>query len=244
MATVSSHISPSLSSRAAQRLLPPLQHGDRLTHAQFMERYEKMAPNVKAERIEGIIHMPAAALSQQFHGRPHAAIMTWLGAYWVATPGTDLGDNSTIILDIDNDPQSDACLSILDSHGGKVKLNADGYIVGAPELVVEITASSLSFDLGDKLNAYRRNGVLEYLVHRVYDGQIDWFVLRDGQYQNLPVNDDGVYRSEIFPGLWLKAEALITGNRPEVMAVLQQGIAGEAHRDFVNRLELQRPAGS
>jgi Uma2 family endonuclease len=37
----------------------------------------------------------------------------------------------------------------------------DGYIEGAPELIAEIAAGSASYDLHDKLNAYRRNKVRE-----------------------------------------------------------------------------------
>jgi len=243
MATLSSPIPASISQRTGQRPIPPLQSGDRLTHSQFMERYEAMPPHLKAERIEGIVYMAAAALSAEHHGQPHADIITWLGVYRAATPGVVGADNSTTTLDIDNDPQPDVSLRILNSHGGRAKLGPKGYIVGAPEMIVEIAASSFSYDLGAKMNAYRRNGVQEYLVYRAYDGEIDWFVLRDGQYERLPMGNDGVYRSEIFPGLWLKGDAFIAGNLAEVLAVLQRGIATIEHGEFVKKLECQRAAG-
>ncbi|HWE03833.1 MAG TPA: Uma2 family endonuclease [Tepidisphaeraceae bacterium] len=241
MATRSSVISTSPSERVDQGKLPPLQQGDRLTHSQFMERYEIMPPRIKAERIEGMVYMPAAAVSTEFHGQPHGAIITWLGNYWLATPGVAMSDNGTIVLDIDNDPQPDGCLRILDSHGGRTKLS-QGYLVGAPELIVEVTASTVSYDLGAKLDAYRRNGVNEYLVHRTYDGEIDWFVLRDGKYDRLAMDDERIYRSEVFPGLWLHADALVAGKLIEVMAVLQHGIASAEHGEFVQKLERQRAA--
>jgi Uma2 family endonuclease len=170
MATLPSHNIIQLPPRLdPNRRLPPLEAGDRLTREQFLERYAAMPANVKAERIEGTVYMPAAVRAG-FHGQPHALVMTWLGTFWGATPGVMLADNSTINLDLDNDPQPDACLRVLTSHGGRAKISADDYIVGAPELIVEITASSVSYDLGEKLHAYRRNGVSEYLVHRTYDG--------------------------------------------------------------------------
>jgi Uma2 family endonuclease len=231
-----------MSSAAKKRPVPPLQNGDRLSRAEFLRRYEAMPPNVKAERIEGKVYMAAAAVSAEFHGRPHIFIATWLGTYFAATPGLDVADNSTISLDLDNDPQPDACLRILASHGGTTKLSPEGYVVGAPDLIVEVAASSLSYDLGEKLDSYRRNGVREYLVHRVYDGELDWFVLHDGQYQRLAPDSEGIYRSEFFPGLWLKADALIAENLAEVLAVLQRGIATPEHAGFVKRLESQRAA--
>ena len=223
---------------ASKRPIPPLQNGDRLTRSQFLERYEAMPPNVKAERIEGIVYMPAAAVSASFHGDQHANALLWLGTYAVDTPGVRASDNSTIALDLDNDPQPDAFLRILPTHGGRTKLTKEGYIEGAPELVAEITASSLTYDLGAKLNSYRRAGVNEYLMHRTYDGEFDWFVLRDGQYQRMARDGEGFYRSEAFPGLWLHADAMVAGRLAEVLAVLRRGIASAEHADFVNKLAI------
>ena len=42
-----------------------------------------------------------------------------------------------------------------------------------------------SYDLGDKLRAYWRNGAREYVVWRVLDRQIDWFVLHEERYEPL-----------------------------------------------------------
>src|SRR5205807_2466673 len=138
--------------------------------------------------------------------------------------------------DMDNDPQPDACARVLPSHGGATRLNAKGYIVGSPELIVEITASSMSYDLGAKLNAYRRNGVREYVVWRTYDGEIDWFILRDGEYQRLPADAQGIYKSETLPGLWLQTNAIIREDLATVLSTLQQGIASDAHTQFVRQL--------
>ena len=238
MATLQSFIPAPLDvSRGANRPIPPLQTGDRLTHAEFLKRYELMPPHIKAERIEGIVYMAAAAVSAGFHGRPHIDMATLLGVYLSMTPGVTAADNSTLFLDIDNDPQPDACLYILPSHGGRTKMTEEGYIEGSPELIVEIAASSVSFDLGAKLNAYRRNGVQEYIVHRTYDGEIDWFVLRDGQYEKQPVDAEGLHRSEVFPGLWMDAQAMIEGNLAKALAALQTGITCEAHTRFKQTLK-------
>ncbi len=243
MATLSSHTLPAIPRSENQRRIPPLEQGDRLTRAQFLERYAAMPANVKAERIEGMVYMPAA-VSTQFHAQPHALINTWLGNYWIATPGVAVADNGTIFLDLDNDPQPDAFLRILPEYGGRTKLNPNGFTVGAPELIVEITASSLSYDLGAKLQSYRRNGVREYLVHRTYDGEFDWFILRDGEYQRLAPDAEGIYRGEVFPGLWLKADALIAEQGVEVMTILQRGIASAEHDEFVKKLESTRMANN
>jgi Uma2 family endonuclease len=214
---------------------PPLRHGDRLTRAEFERRYANMPDVHKAELIEGVVHMPPP-VTHEHHGAPHFDLITWLGLYRTYTPGVRGGDNSTLRLDPDNGPQPDAYLIILPTHGGQARLDADGYLVGAPELVAEVAASSVNVDLGDKLAAYQRNGVREYLVWRVHDREIDWFVLRDGRYDALVPGANGWYRSEVLPGLWLDAAALIAGDLPAVLGAVQQGIASPAHAAFVDGL--------
>ena len=87
------------------------------------------------------------------------------------------------------------------------RISTDDYVEGAPELLAEIAASSASYDMHDKMDAYRRNGVQEYLVWRVYDEQLDWFALRDGEYIRLTPDESGVTSSRVFPGLRLAVAA-------------------------------------
>ncbi len=213
--------------------LPPLENGDQLTRIEFERRYHAMSQVKKAELIEGIVYM-ASPLCLKKHGEPHARIMTWLGNYWAATPGVGLADNTTVRLDTDNEPQPDALLRI--EVGGQSYVSDDDYVEGAPELIVEIAASTASIDLHDKLNVYRRNQVQEYLVWRVYDRQFDWFRLQEGDYIQLESNVDGMMCSEIFPGLWLEPSALLTGDLARVLNVVQQGITTAAHQAFVENL--------
>ncbi|PNK01847.1 Uma2 family endonuclease, partial [Cylindrospermopsis raciborskii] len=93
--------------------------------------------------------------------------------------------NSTVRLDLDNEPQPDALLRIKSELGGQSRISEDDYIEGAPELIVEISGSTVSYDSHDKLNVYRRHGVKEYIVWRVYDQEIDWFYLHEGEYRRL-----------------------------------------------------------
>jgi Uma2 family endonuclease len=185
--------------------------------------------------IEGVVFM-AAALSAEFHGVPHADLMGWLWTYRAFTTGVLVADNSTVRLDLGNEPQPDACLYIQPSHGGRVKMSAEGYIEGGPELVAEIAGSSASIDLNQKLDAYRRNGVQEYIVYRTYDGEIDWFTLVAGDFEPLKPDNDGIYRSSAFPGLWLMGKALVSSDPNGLLASLQAGIASPEHANFVQRL--------
>jgi Uma2 family endonuclease len=215
---------------------PPLESGDCLSRAEFERRYTQTSKDVKAELIEGVVYV-ASPVRVRNHGRPHAWMMTWLGTYVAATPGVDIADNSTVRLDFDNEPQPDAVLRIEPEVGGRSRITHDDYIEGAPELVVEIAASSASVDLNAKLNAYRRNGVQEYLVWQMYENQICWFQLRDSEYVLLEPNERGVIYSQVFPGLGLAIAPLLQGDIATVLSELQRGLCIPEHQKFVDQLE-------
>lgn len=215
--------------------VPPLENGDRLTRIEFERRYNKMPHVKKAELVEGVVYM-ASPLRFEPHAEPHGDLIGWLWSYKIATPRVRLGDNPTVRLDLDNEPQPDAVLLIDASAGGQSNLGEDGYIEGAPELVAEIAASSAAIDLRDKLRAYRRNGVIEYIVWQVFDQRIDWFCLQNGDYVPLLLEEDGIIRSRVFPGLWLDVAAMLEGNMPQVLSVLQAGINSAEHLAFVQQL--------
>jgi Uma2 family endonuclease len=173
----------------------------------------------------------------QQHGGPHAQLIGWLCQYAANTPGVEVGGNCSVRLDLDNEPQPDALLFIDPGHGGQIRISDDGIIEGPPELVGEVASSSVSYDLHAKLHVYRRNGVREYLVWRVLEREIDWFLLRDGRYERMPADAEGRLRSEVFPGLWLDPAALIRGDLATVLAVVQQGLTSPEHGAFITRLQ-------
>ena len=223
-------------SSSAKEQLPPLESGDRLTRHEFERRYHAMPHLKKAELIEGVVFVPSP-LRFEPHAEPHGKVMVWLGIYQVSTPGLRLGDNPTVRLDFDNEPQPDAVLLIDEAAGGQSCLSEDGYIEGAPELVAEVAASSAANDLHDKKTAYRRNGVREYIVWQVLDQKLDWFALQEGEYVSLEPDEMGIIRSQVFPGLWLAASALLAGEMARVLAVVQEGLNSPEHAAFVKRLE-------
>jgi Uma2 family endonuclease len=204
--------------------IPPLESGDHLTRREFERRYEAMPELKRAELVEGVVYMPSPVHAQS-HAKPHSAVITFLSVYSASTQGTVVLDNPTLRLDEDNEVQPDALLMRDSEHGGKARFSVDDYLEGAPELIVEITATSASNDLRDKLKAYRRNGVQEYAVWQVYGQRFDWWELREGDYASLKPDDAGILRSHIFAGLWLNVPALLSGDLAAVLATLQQGLA-------------------
>ena len=216
------------------RVVPPLQHGDRLSRDEFERRYDRMHGVKKAELIEGVVHMPSPVRFES-HGSPHADLVWWLNHYRVFTRGLKVGDNSTVRLDLGNEPQPDVLLCIMPSHGGQAGVSHDDYLEGGPELVAEISASTEAIDLNQKFESYRRNDVREYIVWRVLEEAIDWFVLRNGQYERLEAVD-GVLRSPLFSGLWLDVAAMVGGDLVAVLETLQSGLSSVEHVEFVRKL--------
>ena len=170
------------------------------------------------------------------HGTPHARIVAWLVNYEARTPGVQAAAEASARLDLDNEPQPDGMLLISPECGGRTAVSGDDYVEGGPELVAEVASSSVSIDLNLKFHVYRRNGVEEYLVWRVLDGQVDWFRLRDGEYRRLEPDASGIVRSEMFPGLWLNVPALLGGDMGRVLAVLDEGVRSAEHAAFVEAL--------
>ncbi len=215
-----------------ERAVPPLAAGDKLTRAEFLERWEAHPEIKKAELIGGKVYM-ASPVSIE-HAKSDYDVITWLCHYQVATPGTEGGSNATTFL-LDETPQPDIYLRILPEYGGKSWVE-DKYLAGIAELLVEISLSSAPYDLRLKLDLYQSAGIPEYLAIRPYEQEIRWHVLRDGQYRLLAPDADGIHRSLVFPGLWLDGKALLTGNMQQVLARLQDGLNSAEHQAFVAEL--------
>jgi hypothetical protein len=212
---------------------PPLADGQRLGQAEFMRRYELTPPGFTAELIGGVVHVPSP-LSVP-HGRGSSRVSTWIGLYHARTPGTDALDNATTLMDELGVHQPDTQLRILPECGGQGWEEGE-YVAGAPELVAETARSSRKIDLGGKRDDYERAGVKEYIVVALDSNEVHWHVRRDDKLVRINPDPDGIYRSEVFPGLWLDPAALLRKDLAGVIAVLERGLATPEHADFVARL--------
>ncbi len=193
-----------------------LENGDRLNRVEFERRYT--ASNIKkAELIEGLVYV-ASSVRFTTHAKPHAQIVGWLGTYQAMKTDLKIGIEPTVRLDADNEPQPDAVLFRLE---GNAQVDEDGYITGSPELIVEIAASTVSYDLHAKKRVYERSGVKEYIVWRTLDQAIDWFVLENGKYVELAPDAAGIMHSREFEGLRLNVTAILNDYMSAVLKTLQ-----------------------
>jgi Uma2 family endonuclease len=212
-----------------------LHTGDHLTQAEFHRIYEQTPEDFRAELIGGIVYV-ASPLKIQ-HGKNHTPLSTLFFVYESATCGVECGDNVTVILGEDGEPQPDLFLRILPEYGGQSR-NKDDYVFGGPELAGEIANSSRSIDLHAKKNDYARYGVLEYLVLCLRERRLRWFDLHANQ--ELSADADGVIRIRCFPGLWIDVEALLARDARRLLATLDEGLGTPEHEAFVRQLSASK----
>jgi Putative restriction endonuclease len=230
-------MSMSIATPTPRRATTGLVEGDHLDQPEFHARYETMPPGVKAELIDGVVYMPSPVSGG--HGDSQSHVIVWLGFYAVETPGVQTSGELTVILGRRSEPQPDAVLRIRPECGGRSTIN-EGYLRGAPELIVEVARSSRFVDLGPKLADYARAGVPEYVVVALEPDEIHWFQRNAETLAAVEPGPDGVYRSVVFPGLWLDPHALLSGDLRRLRQVVDQGVATPEHTEFVARLAENR----
>jgi Uma2 family endonuclease len=210
----------------------PLHNGDRMTQPEFHRRYEAYAENAKFELIGGTVYMASPLKGP--HGTYHFKLSLVLTLYEGGTPGIEGADNMTTILGPQSEPQPDLMLRLLKECGGQSDYNEDKYLVGAPELVAEVAHSSKAIDLNRKRKDYLAAGVQEYIVLCIEEQELHWFHFPSRR--KLKPDGGGVFRSRIFPGLWLDGPALLARDSARLSATVQKGLASEEHEIFARGL--------
>jgi len=203
-----------------------------MTREEFHRIYAATDDAFRAELIGGIVYVPSPL--KRRHGVHHLLLGALFAAYAARTPGVEAGDNATVLLGEDAEPQPDLYLRLLPESGGQSRTTDDDYVLGAPELIAEIAHSSRAIDLHAKKDDYARYGVHEYLVVTLGEGRLRWFDLRAGR--ELEAAADGVVRLQVTPGLWVDTTALFAGDHAGAMATLERGLATPEHSEFVRRL--------
>ncbi len=227
---------PSVSrvTEAPKRFVPPFENGERMDQKTFHALYLQTPVGFKAELIGGVVYM--ASPVSGFHSVPNFNTGTWLGVYAAETPGVQGCTDSSAILSDESEPQPDQCLRLTERAGGQSRWNEQRYLVGAPELAVEISNSTAGIDLHAKLRDYERYGVREYLVVLMRQQEVRWFVRRKNRFAPLKPDTAGVLKSKVFPGLWLDTNAVFDETAARLLATLKKGLASPEHAKFAAKL--------
>lgn len=216
-----------------------LENGARLSQPEFHKLYEQTEQDhedFRAELIEGVVYVPSPL--RRMHGVYHVMVSMLFGIYSGKTNGAEAGDNATLLLGVDSEPQPDLYLRVLPEFGGLSRTTPDDYVAGALELVVEIALSSRSLDLHAKFRDYQKYGVKEYLVLIPTLNAFAWYDL--AQDRELAMPADRVVRSVQFPGLWLSVDAILNRDHKAAMQFLDAGLATTEHQQFTQQLQSRR----
>jgi Uma2 family endonuclease len=197
-----------------------------------------MPDDIHAELIGGIVYMSSP--QKPPHSKTTHLVSCWLGEYEEKTPGTEVLAGATDIMGVESEPEPDHCLLIVPECNGQTSLNEKGYLAGAPELIVETASTTESRDLHQKKADYERAGVLEYVVVALRSRRVFWFTLRSGEFKEVKPGVGGIFRSRVFPGLWLDPDALLNLDRRKLLHVLRRGLRSKEHEAFVAKLAARR----
>lgn len=98
-------------------------------------------------------------------------------------------------------------------------------IVGPPDLIIEVVSDdSVQRDRVDKFDEYEAAGVPEYWIidNRPRRRRAQFYHLDgSGQYQSIPADAEGIYRSKALTGFWLRV-AWLWEDQPDVLRALAE----------------------
>jgi len=112
-------------------------------------------------------------------------------------------------------------LFVANAHLSRLK---ETYLEGPGDLVVEIVSpESRERDTEEKFREYEQGGVPEYWIIDLELKQAEFYQLgEDAAYHRMPIDDDGLFRSEVLPGLWLRVDWLWQDPLPRVRAIRKE----------------------
>ncbi len=185
----------------------------RMTYEEFLRAYDGR----NAEWVEGeVIEMsPTSWENQDLADFLTAILRSYVEA---KAPGVVLSSRFQMKTPARQAGREPDVLFLAERHRGRLRKN---YLDGPADLAVEIVSpDSVIRDRVEKYREYEVGGVCEYWLIDPDQRQAEFFGLgADGRYRPLPVDREGVFRSAVLDGLWLKTDWL--WQRPTLMAVLK-----------------------
>ncbi len=219
-------------SPSAPDTLALLENGDSLSQPEFHHRYGLMPELFRADLIGGVVFVSSGL--HQKHSRHRILLGTPIFLYEGCTPGVEASERATVILSDQDEVHPDLCVRLLPECGGQTRFSDTQDVLGGPELVVDIAASPRALEFHLKLERYRTAGVVEYVVFCLEEWKLHWFnLLLNREIEPEP---DGIFRSRVFPGLWIDGQALLDKQPAKLLEALDHGMASPAYAQFRDRL--------
>lgn len=110
---------------------------------------------------------------------------------------------------------------LANEHLGRL---TETHVKGPGDIVVEIiSCDSRGRDRGEKSYEYEQGGVQEYWPIDPLRKQAEFYLLgADGIYHQIPAGEDGIFRSTVLDGFWLRVDWLWQKPLPPLMSVLKE----------------------
>ncbi len=187
-----------------------------MTYEEFLERSDEDA---WAEWVDGeVIHMSPASKKHQLLASFLAALLQlFVEARQLGLVLTAPFQMKLAVRPSGREPD---VIFIAREH---VDLLKDVYLDGPADLAIEvISPDSRARDRGDKYYEYEQAGVREYWMFDPIRKQAEFYRLGpDGVYALVSIGEDGIFRSVVLEGLWLKVDWLWQEPLPPLMSVLK-----------------------
>ena len=187
-------------------------------HITYQEFLDWVDEDTLAEWMDGEVIMTSpASLRHQSIGRFLAQVM---GVY---TEQCDLGEIilAPFQMKLAESGREPDLLFVAKEHLQRL---GDTYLTGPADLAVEIVSpESVGRDRGEKFYEYERAGIAEYWLLDPQARRAEFYQMGpEGQYHLTAADKEGVYRSVVLPGLWLRVDWLWQQPLPRVLDVLRE----------------------
>jgi Uma2 family endonuclease len=191
---------------------------EKLTYAEFCARVHEQ----KADLIDGEIIMASPA---RFKHEDFVDFLKFLFRRYVKIKGFGRVSGSRVAMKLSdhNAPEPD----IMFIKKERFHLLGETEIFGPADLVIEVVSpGSRRLDFVDKREVYANYGVNEYWLIDLYKQQAFFWKNVNGIWEDLPVDEKGIVRSEALPGFWLRVDWLFAAEELDEMDILETILAG------------------
>lgn len=202
-------------SKLATLPTPPLPEG-RISYEEFLQWADE---ETWAEWVDGeiVLMSPVNKLHAALYGFLHGILIFFVSARQL---GVLFSEPFQMKTGPELPGRSPDLFFVASQNLGRVK---ELYLDGPADLVVEIVSpDSRARDTVEKLAEYERGGVREYWLIDPFLREATFLVLgEEGRYRVATV-EEGVFRSEVLAGLWLRVEWLWQEPLPPVPAIVKE----------------------
>jgi Uma2 family endonuclease len=205
----------------------PLDAHGKISWEAFMEWVDE---DTHAEWVDGEIEMSSPASFRHQHINK---FLTAVLSIYVEMTNCGVDIQGEFMMRLPNIPRGRApdWIFLRNEHANRLQ---DNFVNGSADVVLEIISpESRIRDTQTKLSEYRIGGIPEYwLIDPIQN--IAWFyqLQPTGQYQEMPLDQQGRYFSAQIDGFWLRPDWLWQQTLPEINRVMFQ-IAGTAYSTYL-----------